>query len=334
MNAESIIKAMHYVGEYLKQLSDNERDELFLHAQNKNPWFTPENSALAFDHYLQWLDFDTLMQWAKPYLKGRPPMRTVGLVLAGNLPMVGFHDILAVICSGHRALIKASSQDEVFTKFFIDTALEIEPELGKHLELVDRLKDMDAVIATGSNNSSRYFDAYFGKYPHIIRRNRTSVAVLDGTETDAELKQLYGDIFSFFGLGCRNISKVYLPQGYEPTRLMQLDDPYVEQIHHHKYLNNYEYNKSIYLVNLVPHFDNGHYLLKEDENIHSPLAVVYYEFYEDVEDLSLKLAPKQEQIQCVVGRAESQAIPFGRAQFPTLTDYADKIDTMAFLSNL
>lgn len=334
MSPEKIAKALHYAGEHIRQLPQEEKDNLFLHAQSKNPWFIPEYSRLAFDHYANWLREDILLDWIKPCPSHWKKGLTIGLVLAGNLPLVGFHDVLAVLITGHSALIKPSSQDEVLLDFMLDTITEIEPELKKNIRKTDRLKGMDAVIATGSNNTSRYFDTYFGKYPHIIRKSRTSIGVLTGRETEEDLIAFYRDMFSFFGLGCRNISKLFLPKGFDPSRLMQLDDPFKNQIHHHKYLNNYEYNKSIYLVNGIPHFDNGHYILKEDKAFHSPLSVIYYAFYDSMEQLRNYLETEKENIQCIVSQDTSlpAAIRPGDAQFPGLNDYADHINTLEFLT--
>lgn len=336
MNPENIAKALHYAGEHLRQLPLEEKENLFLLAQSKNPWFIPEYSRLAFDHYVNWLKEDILLDWIKPCPSHWQTGRIIGLVLAGNLPLVGFHDVLAVLITGHTALIKPSSQDEVLLDFMLDTFTEIEPGLRKNIQKTERLKGMDAVIATGSNNTSRYFDTYFGKYPHIIRKSRTSVGVITGSETEEEIMAFYQDMFSFFGLGCRNISKLFLPKGFDPSQLMHLDDPFKDQIHHHKYLNNYEYNKSIYLVNRVPHFDNGHYILKEDQAFHSPLSVIYYEFYSDKEQLRDYLEAEKEKIQCVVSKDATlpSAIRPGEAQFPSLNDYADNINTLAFLTHL
>jgi hypothetical protein len=335
MNPENIAKALHFTGEHLRQLPEDEKENLFLGAQSKNPWFIPEYSKLAFDHYANWLKEEVLLDWIKPCPSHWKMQQSIGLVLAGNLPLVGFHDVLAVLITGHQAQIKASSQDEVLMDFILQTIIEIEPGLQSQIKKVERLRGMDAVIATGSNNTSRYFETYFSKYPHIIRKNRTSVGVITGHETEEEVLAFYKDMFSFFGLGCRNISKLFLPKGYDPTKLMQLDDPFHDQIHHHKYLNNYEYIKSIYLVNSINHFDNGHYILKEDTGFHSPLSVIYYEFYESIEELSHHLENMKENIQCVVSKDSNlhSAILPGQAQFPSLNDYADNIDTLKFLTN-
>jgi hypothetical protein len=336
MRPENIAKALHFAGEYLRQLPEDEKENLFLQARSRNPWFIPEYTKQAFEHNINWLKEDLLLDWIKPCPSHWKTQQRIGLVLAGNLPLVGFHDVLAVLITGHHAIIKPSSQDEVLLNFILKVFTEIEPQLKEQIYITERLKNIDAVIATGSNNTSRYFDAYFGKYPHIIRRNRTSVGIISGKESKEELLAFYQDMFSFFGLGCRNVSKIYIPKGYDPTILMQLEDPFQEQINHHKYLNNYEYNKSIYLVNGVPHFDNGHFLLKEDSGLHSPLSVIYYEYYENVERLKDTLNAQRDSIQCIVSSDQRipSAVSPGKAQYPELSDYADNVNTLEFLTHL
>ncbi|HEY1025639.1 MAG TPA: acyl-CoA reductase [Sphingobacteriaceae bacterium] len=249
---------------------------------------------------------------------------------------MGFHDVICVLAAGHIALIKLSSQDQKLIPFLLNKLTEIEPAFADQFRLVAKLEGYDAVIATGSNNTSRYFEYYFSKVPHIIRKNRNSVAILNGTETAEELEALGKDIFDYFGLGCRNVSKLYVPKGYQFDTFFQSLDKFKPVIDHHKYHNNYDYNKSILLVNREDHLDNGFLLVKRDERLASPLAVLHYEEYESPEAVKAKLDNKSSEIQCVVSNTDSDifSFSFGQAQYPKLWDYADGIDTMKFLTGL
>ena len=261
--------------------------------------------------------------------------KQIGLILAGNIPLVGFHDVLCVLVSGHRALIKASSNDARLIKYILGLLVAIEPWFEGHYTFVERLEGFDAVIATGSNNSSRYFEYYFGKVPHIIRKNRNSVALLTGLESKEELYLLGHDIFDYFGLGCRNVSKLLVPSGYNFTPFFEGIEPHQPIINHHKYNNNYDYNKSIYLVNGDKHLDNGFLLVKEDERMASSLAVLYFEYYDSPADAQTRLAALANDIQCVVCKPGTDVgmatVGFGKSQQPALWDYADGVDTLAFL---
>src|SRR5690606_37451222 len=236
--------------------------------------------------------------------------------------------------SGHALMAKLSSKDSVLPKFLIDKLIELEPQFGPLISLPERLKGFDAVIATGSDNSARYFNYYFGKYPHIIRQNRSSCAILTGQETDDELVLLGRDVFTYFGLGCRNVSKIFIPSDYDPVKLISAWDIYVDIIHHHKYHNNYDYQKSILLVNKIPFYDSGFVILQEHENLVSPISVIYLERYKDNTDLNEKLRQVSDKIQCIVGHGGKRYIPFGDAQLPELWDYADGVDTLRFLETL
>jgi hypothetical protein len=260
------------------------------------------------------------------------------LILAGNIPLVGFHDVLSVLASGHHALIKSSTQDARLIKKVLERLIAIEPAFEGSFTFVERLENFDAVIATGSNNTSRYFEYYFGKVPHIIRKNRNSVAVLTGDETTEQLYLLGHDIFDYFGLGCRNVSKLFVPKGYDLIKFFEAIEPYNSIINHHKYNNNYDYNKSIYLVNRDTHLDNSFLLLKEDKSFTSPLAVLFFEYYEDIESLEELLKQENAHIQCIVSELPlntgNQVVTFGQSQHPQLWDYADGVDTMDFLTKL
>ena len=299
--------------------------------QKHNPWFTPENVKMAITAIAEELTEENLVRWTIEYPKlkeQKNPIR-VGVIMAGNIPLAGFHDFLSVLISGNSLIAKTSSKDNELIAYISDKLCSINPLFIKRIEFTDgTLANFDAVIATGSDNSSRYFDYYFGKYPNIIRKNRNSVAILDGNETEDELKALGLDIFSYFGLGCRNVSKVYLPKGYDLKAISRHWDSFKGVINHSKYANNYDFNKAVYLVNKEAFYDTGYLLLKEESKISSPVSVLYYEYYESQYAVEQQTELLKEKIQCVVGKLN---IPYGKAQWPHLWDYADGIDTIEFL---
>lgn len=252
--------------------------------------------------------------------------------MAGNIPMVGFHDLLCVLISGHSAIVKLSSDDKILLPAVIRSLSKYEPKLAAKVSFAQGLlSGFDAVIATGSNNTSRYFEAYFGKYPNIIRKGRNSVAVLEGDETEEEMKLLAKDIFDYYGLGCRNVTKLYIPADFDLDRIFNGLFPFADIVNHNKYANNYDYHKSLWLLNREELLDNGFILLKEDTRIASPIGTLFYERYQDRSSLEELLASQMNQIQCVVGRS---FLPFGQSQCPALNDYADGVDTMNFLQSL
>lgn len=327
------IQAFSQLGNHLEQLGEDSFASLAENARIENPWFTKENVSLALQGLKEYLKPEPLNQWTSSCSPEPSEPKTIALVMAGNIPLVGFHDFLCVLISGHRAQIKFSSKDSKLFRYLIKQLVWFEPGFETYISVKDKLENFDAIIATGSDNSSRYFEYYFGKYPNIIRKNRTSCAVLTGFETEEDLKKLGTDIFSYFGLGCRNVSKLYVPRGYDFQKLLSSWDAFRGVIHHHKYANNYDYQKSILLVNRVSFLDNGFVLLQENERLVSPIAVLYYESYGDYNELKAKLKADAAKLQCVIGTGENM-IPFGRAQFPQLWDYADQVDTLQFLSGL
>ena len=256
--------------------------------------------------------------------------------MAGNIPMVGFHDFLSVLISGHRLKAKLSTQDSVLLTDLAHRLMEIEPEMRDYIQFSDRLHEVAAVIATGSDNTARYFEYYFRDIPHLIRKNRASCAVILGEESQEELKALGTDIFSYFGLGCRNVSKLYVPAKYEFTKLFQAWDQSGKILHHSGYFNNYEYQKSILLVNRTDFFDNGFILLKEEEALVSPIAVLYFEYFTDQDALLDKIKKNEAKIQCTVSARHGfkGSEVFGQSQFPEVSDYPDKVDTLKFLSGV
>ncbi|MHA4740896.1 acyl-CoA reductase [Dyadobacter sp. MSC1_007] len=325
-----------------KFISDNENqpiiDEWIEGAKSRNNWFTPPNVKLSLNAITyNYLNHDNLKNWAESYPEPLEP-RKIGVVMAGNIPAVGFHDALSVLISGHILLAKPSSDDPFLMRALLAKLVEIEPAFQDFIIFADRLNDSDAYIATGSDNTARYFHYYFAKKPNIIRKNRTSVAVLTGNESTAELRALGDDILQYFGLGCRNVSKIFVPTGYNFTKLYEaVEEMSPDYMNHHKYFNNYEYNKSIFLVNRVPHFDNGFLLITESTALVSAISVLHYETYDSIEEVKQMLSGEDEKIQCIIG-SHNTGLPglvvFGAGQSPALYDYADSVDTMAFLSEL
>lgn len=334
LTQEKAITAFKQLGNKLSNPTDILGNAIYS-AQNSNAWFTEDNVKKSILSFAEMLNDEDINHWFEDIHFTSSPKK-IGLILAGNIPMVGFHDVLCVLATGNIALIKLSSSDDQLIKAVIAALIKIEPAFSEKVEYVERLKDFDAVIATGSNNSSRYFDYYFSKVPNIIRKNRNSVAVLDGTETKNDIENLGHDIFDYFGLGCRNVSKLYFPKGYDIANFYEGIEPFQPIINHFKYNNNYDYNKSIYLVNAAKHFDNGFLLLKEDEHLTSPLAVLFYEEYENLELLDEKLQIQAENIQCIVTKANLNltSFGFGQSQHPKLWDYADNVNTVEFLNKL
>jgi hypothetical protein len=295
-----------------------------------NGWFTPDSVTDAIHGIRSWLYEDALTQWAGNYTYQQEP-KSVGVIMAGNIPLVGFHDLLSVLVSGNHAMIKLSSDDRRLLPILLGEMVAINPELQSRISLVLQLKNFDAVIATGSDNSAAYFEQYFAHVPRLIRRNRTSVAVISGNEAQDDLTALGKDIFSFFGLGCRNVSKMLVPVNFDLNRFFGAMISYSELINHHKYANNYDYYRTIYLMNLEPILENGFLLLKETEELHSPLSVLYYQRYSSDDEVNDFLRRHDDKIQAVIGH---DFIPFGQGQNPSLCDYADGVDTMSFLSNI
>lgn len=332
------ISAFNQLGIRLSNLSEDEKITLFQQAENQNPWFIHRFLEQAIQGIRVLLDAKALEKWVAPYeIKDPHTPNQVGLMLAGNIPAVGFHDILSVLISGHCACIKLSSQDTAFPLWMIHQLKLIEPRFSDRIQIEDMLKNKQAYIATGSNNSARYFNYYFWKYPHLIRANRSSVAILQGDESKVDLEALGNDIFDYFGLGCRNVSKVFVKNLAQLTHLLEALESFAWVANHHKYFNNYEYNKSIYLVNRTPHLDNGFLLLKESSDLVSPIGVLFYEIYSDDQELKTKLQDLNSKIQCVVGSPALDVtgiISFGQTQCPLPWDYADGVDTLHFLGTL
>lgn len=332
------------LGDYLQRAEpDAELQAVMQQAYFDNRWFTEESVRQALAAIATaFLDRKKLAEWAARYpLSDAPhPEKTVALVMAGNIPLVGFHDWLCVFVAGHRAKVKLSDKDKCLLPFLVKKLGEWAFESWEYTEFVgagDKLADFDAVIATGSNNTARYFEQYFGKYPHIIRRNRNAVAVLTGYETPDDLHALGRDIFTYFGLGCRNVSKIYVPHGYHFDTLLEPLHEYRDIVRHDKYKNNFDYNFTLLILNQIPHHNNGCLLLREDPSLQARIASVHYEYYDDLHDIDQLLAQRKDEIQCVVSKVrlrDFEALPFGKSQEPGLSDYADGVDVMFFLGGI
>lgn len=352
MKLNNRINAFLQLGDTLSQfLSSEENDTESTHhsylrdrieqASIQNPWFKEDDIYTALNGLTKMLNKEKIEAWLGQYPELKTQVKEpqkVGVVNAGNIPLVGFHDFLCVLISGNFYLGKLSSKDKILLPAIRDLLIEYEPEFNQYIRFEDNLlKDFDAVIATGSDNTARYFHYYFGKYPNIIRKNRNGVAVIPIDYEETDLRKLADDMFIYYGLGCRNVSKVFFPENFDYEQFFNNINHYYDKlINHHKYANNYDYHKSIFLMNKVPHLDNGFVLLKQDSSIPSPISTIFFETYKDIDNVKKLLNAQSDKIQCIVSDQEaiSDVVPFGKAQFPELWNYADNIDTMKFLSSL
>lgn len=352
MILEDKINAFAQIGEFLQQFTQvpfQKNDKLSINNQffdsfselihqmdQSNGWFTIDQVVFANESWSEALTKENLNQWLSAYTFKEEALKNVGLILAGNIPYVGFHDVLSVLLSGNKALIKLSSNDQFLIPFILKILVAIEPRFESRIAFTkERLQNFDAVIATGSNNTARYFEYYFGKYPNIIRKNRNSAAVLTGNETHEELVALGEDIFRYYGLGCRNVSKLFVPKNYDFTAFFKAMYTYKDVIYYEKYANNYDYNKAVFLMSNFNILDNDFLTIKEDTSFASPISSVFYEYYNDIDEVAQRLEIDKEKIQCVVSHTKVQnSIPFGTTQKPKLWEYADNVDTMKFLLSL
>ena len=327
MDIQSFVKLGRQLA-HVENLSEINR--LITESVYYNAWFTPENVRFCLQSWAQALSEENLQRWIEKYRFQKPEkQKNIGLVLAGNIPMVGLHDVLCVLLSGHRFTAKCASSDNRLLPAVMKLLCEIDGNFSESISFTDGfLRHADAFIATGSDNSGHYFDFYFQKYPHIIRRNRNSVAILTGNETKEQLQRLGEDIFLYFGLGCRNVSKLFVPENYDFLPLIEALSEWNWMDLHHKYKNNYDYNKAIFLVNGDEFIDAGFFMLKRSESLSSPISTIFYETYNSLDEVAAKIKQTENKIQCVVSES---CIPFGQAQTPQLWDYADGVDTMEFL---
>ena len=337
------------LGKFLGQFSEEENvknptvlyNDLFFEdfqdliqlSQSHNGWYTRENVYFSIQSWATALTEENLDKWLSAYNLEINEAKNVGLILAGNIPLVGFHDFLSVLISGNNVLIKTSSNDQFLLPFLAKYLIAIEPEFTDKITFVEgKLENFDAVIATGSNNTARYFEYYFKDKPSIIRKNRNSVAVLNGKETKEQLEALGEDIFRYFGLGCRNVSKLFVPKGYSFTAFFEAIFKYQDIIHYEKYANNYDYNKAVFLMSNFKLLDNGFLTIKEDNSYASPISSVFYEFYDSINEIQIRLKSENEKIQCIVSNnLVANSIDFGQTQKPNLWDYADNVDSISFL---
>jgi len=333
MNLTERIDLASQLGEYL--LSN---DPQWLRAKDDahraNPWFTPEFINLAAAEVARsFLQPDLLWSWMKEAELVDPMTdpQEVGLVMAGNIPLVGFHDWLCIFMSGHRARIKLSTQDNVLFDHLRKKLLEWSPATTSFLQIADRLNGADAFIATGSDNTARYFEYYFGRYPHIIRKNRTSVAVLSGEETIDELKDLCKDLYTYFGRGCRNVTQLWVPRNYSFEPLLQAGEAFLHLSEHHKFKNNYDYQLALRILNKEYYMSNNISLFVEHSSPYAPIGVIHYQYYDSPEQADQQVSALSHQLQCRVGAG---GIPFGSTQSPRLDEYADGVNTLQFLKQL
>ncbi len=325
-----------------KNLKDNyfELENLIKNLKNYNAWFIEDFVLTQLKSIAESTQKELIKKWILPYSSqiNNQEVKKVAVIMAGNIPFVGFHDFISVLITGHIFIGKLSSKDNKLPKKIAEILVKIEPRFSDYIIFQEkRLKNYDAVIATGSNNSARYFDYYFKDVNNIIRKNRNSVAVLTATETETELKNLANDIFLYFGLGCRNVSKIFVPENYNFDKIFRAVYDYKFLINHNKYVNNYEYNRAIYLLNNDKFLDNGFFIIKENLNLVSPVSVLHYETYKNLKNVENILKAQQNNIQCVVSNQKNifpETIDFGKTQFPKLSNYEDRINTINFLVNL
>ncbi len=336
MKLSERIDAFCRLGEAIRNLTLSDRNALAEKAGNENGWFTQDNVMRSLKGIEALLAPKKLESWALSYSPEPTTIKTIGVAMAGNIPLVGFHDFLCVLMAGHRLKAKPSTRDTILLKLVFAKLHELEPRFAECTSFEDTLKGVDAMIATGNDNTARYFEYYFRNIPHIIRKNRASCAVVQGWETAEEFALLGEDVFSYFGLGCRNVSKLFVPEEFDFGSLIKSWEPFQTVIDHHKFANNYSYQKSIMLLDQVPFLDGEFILLRAHHNLVSPIATLYYEKYKSLEELKSKIEGEKEKLQVVVSAKGwfQRSIPFGMAQLPEVNDYADKVDTMQFLASL
>lgn len=331
------IKGLVGLGKYLSHVHPDDLEELIHSIRGRNSWFDKENILYSIEGLKTLLNKESIERFVSNYELELADNKTIGIVMAGNLPAVGFHDLLLVLLTGSKAVVKLSQQDEVLMRFLIKSLIEIEPSFS--IEIIEKLSldDLDGVIATGSDNTSRYFESYFNRIPNIIRKNRTSVAVLTGEESSGEFVDLGKDVFQYYGLGCRNVSKIYVPKGFDFPKMLDEFKAFERVTLEHKYDNNYTYHKSVYLINGRKHLDTGFLMITEDESLHSPLSVLYYEFYDTLDHIFESLTNIEDKLQCIatnVPNTLSNSVKLGQTQNPRINDFADGVDVVKFIKGI
>jgi hypothetical protein len=319
------IEVLKKLAEELKKLS---QDNDFLHrVESQNSWFTQSFVKLSIENIIkEFLDEQKLIEWISIY--NISEKGSVGIILAGNIPAVGFHDILCSYFAVNKVYIKLSSKDNILTPIILKIWTGLDSDWNERLEIVERIIKCDKIIATGSNSAFHYFEQYFSKYKNILRRNRTSMAIVHKDISDEDLNFLIDDIFLYFGLGCRNVSKLWIEKDFELSRIFEASERYNYFFNHAKYMNNYDYQRTLLLLNMIPHLSNNFLMLKEDKSLFSAISVLHYEYFENEGDYLQDIEFNKEDLQCIIGKG---FVPFGQSQRPGLNDYADGVDTMKFL---
>lgn len=332
MNLEKRIIAFVELGNYMVE-NPIELQETIHKTYVYNNWFTKENTLNALKNIAtNFLNKNKLENWLSNYeVNSTDNPKTIAIVAAGNIPMVAFHDILCVLITGNTLQLKLSEKDKFLLPFLLNKLIEIEPAFKNKIAIQEKLENFDAIIATGSNNSAKYFEYYFGKYKNIIRRNRNSIAILNGNESLEEIEKLSDDIFDYFGLGCRNVSKIFIPNNFEIISLKDGFSKHIDVMQHNQYMNNLDYQRTLYLMNQTPLVDIDFINITENKSLHSPISCLHVERYETIDDVNNFIIDERDNIQCIVGK---DYLSFGDSQQPTLSDYADNVDTIKFILSL
>jgi hypothetical protein len=322
---------------WAKEISSIDLEPYLSSIEEANPWFTAENIDWAIRGVLRYLKEDHLDEWKLRYTNYSSTQKIIGVIMAGNLPLVGIHDFICVFASGHQIRMKLSHQDQLLLPLLLD---KLDPEYQQKgiIQIVQELhpNDIDAIIATGSDNTTRYIKYHFGSIPSIIRGNRSSIAILNGRETQEQLSSLGNDVFTYFGRGCRSVSKLMVPVDYDLHEFSSCNRRFQELNKHQKYFNNYRYQKSLLGTENKDFIDAGYTLLVRNESVVSPLGVIHYQEYKDLEQLDVLISLQQDKIQCIASAEQwyQNSLDFGTLQEPNLWDYSDNLDTMKFLCSL
>jgi len=312
---------------------DTVLEKTLIESHSYNSWFTIDNLKLSLKNWSNSLQENIISDWLSKYNIEDKSSKKIAIIMAGNIPAVGFHDLLCSLLLNFDCIVKLSSEDKLLIPFIVKFLESRNEKLKNKVTFEsEKLKDFDGVIATGNNNSHRYFDYYFSKYPNLLRKTRHSIAVLDGKESDNDLSELSNDIFNYFGLGCRSVSKVFIPYGYDLDLLFNAFFRHKEVVNHNKYVNNFDYNKAVYLMSKEKFIENGFIILKEESKLGSPIGCLFYEFYNDKKEITKLINNNSDSIQCVVSNINFNTnIKFGQTQCPNINDYADNNDTIKFL---